>query len=96
MGRPANTEKAMENVQAEEVKTEKKKYKTLDEYRKNARIAIMLPVAHGDEESYLYEFVTVNGLTTQIRRGEKVKVNWLVYEELTNPMTGKFPRSILA
>lgn len=96
MGRPANTEKAMENVQAEEVKTEKKKYKTLDEYRKNARIAIMLPVAHGDEESDLYEFVTVNGLTTQIRRGEKVKVNWLVYEALTNPMTGKFPRSILA
>lgn len=96
MGRPANTEKAMENVQAEEVKTEKKKHKTLDEYRKNAQIAIMLPVAHGDEESDLYEFVTVNGFTTQIRRGEKIKVNWLVYEELTNPMTGQFPRSILA
>lgn len=94
MGRPANTEKAMENVQAE-VKKEKK-YKTLNEYRKNAQIAIMLPVSHGAEESDLYEFVTVNGTTTQIRRGEKVKVNWLVYEALTNPMTGKFPRSILA
>lgn len=94
MGRPANTEKAMENVQSE-VKKEKK-YKTLNEYRKNAQIAIMLPVSHGAEESDLYEFVTVNGTTTQIRRGEKVKVNWLVYEALTNPMTGKFPRSILA
>lgn len=96
MARTANIEKAIENVQAEEVRTEKKKYRTLDEYRKNAQIAIMLPVAHGAEESDLYEFVTVNGTTTQIRRGEKVKVNWLVYEALTNPMTGKFPRSILA
>lgn len=95
MGRPANTEKAMENVQTEE-KAKTKKYKTLDEYRKNAQIAIMLPVSHGDEESDLYEFVTVNGTTTQIRRGEKVKVNWLVYEALTNPMTGRFSRNILA
>lgn len=91
MPRTANTN-TVETVS--ETIVEKKPLKTLDECRKNAKINIMLPVSHGDED--LYEFVTVNGATTQIKRGEKVAVNWLVYEELTNPKTGKYPRNILA
>lgn len=54
------------------------------------RVAIRLP-KHEDEESGIqvdqYEHVTINGVTTLIRRGERVEVTVPVYIQLRN----KFP-----
>lgn len=67
---------------------------TIDEIRKNSKINIILPMQdRSDDEIDDYEFVTVNGKTTQIKRGEAVAVNITVYEALIN--SGKFDKSIL-
>ena len=54
------------------------------------RVAIRLP-KHEDEESGIqvdqHEHVTINGVTTLIRRGERVEVTVPVYIQLRN----KFP-----
>lgn len=58
---------------------------TLDEVRAKNRINIALPYVNGgDDPDHLeqYEFVTVNGRTTQIKKGEVVGVSWEIYEAL--------------
>ena len=89
------TTSVKEEIATETTVNTQPKY-TLDEVRKRAKIDILLPAHFGDEDGELYEFVTVNGSTTQIKRGVVVPVNWLVFEALTNPVTGKYPRSIMA
>lgn len=94
MPKTANIAPVKEAANTEITETAARKY-TIDEVRKRAKIDILLP-SYGAEEGDLYEFVTVNGVTTQIKRGVVVPVNWLIFEALTNPMTGKYPRSIMA
>lgn len=59
---------------------------SLEEIRKRNNINIILPYAPDgseDPDNYnQYEFVTVNGKTTQIRKGEIVGVSWEIYEAL--------------
>lgn len=91
MAKADNTVKANVTSEIKQVEKEKTyKYNHISDYRKHAKIPIMLPVPHGDSEDELYEFVSVNGTTTQIRCGERVDVNYLVFEALTNPVTGKY------
>ncbi len=58
---------------------------TLEEVRHKNRINIALPYVNGgDDPDNLehYEYVTVNGKTTQIKKGEVVGVSWEIYEAL--------------
>ena len=58
---------------------------TLEEIRQRNNINILLPYVNDDDDpdNYnQYEFVTVNGKTTQIRKGEVVGVSWKIYEAL--------------
>ena len=58
---------------------------TLEEIRQRNSINILLPYVNDDDDpdNYnQYEFVTVNGKTTQIRKGEVVGVSWKIYEAL--------------
>ena len=56
---------------------------TLEEVRQRADISIMLPLpADTENKQEMFEYVTVNGKTTQIMRGEPVGVSWPVYEAL--------------
>ena len=74
--------------------TEEKIY-DLNEIREKTKIDIMLPLpTNSDQAIDNYEFVTVNGKTTQIKCGEPVSVNWIVFEALMH--TGKFdPKQIV-
>lgn len=74
--------KAMTTLEELENPTPAKK--TLEEVRSENCINIVLPYigSSEDEEYEQYEFVTSNGVTTQIRKGEVVAVNWKVYQEL--------------
>ncbi len=58
---------------------------TLDEVRHKNNINIVLPYVGGEDDPdhfEQYEFVTVDGRTTQIRKGEVVGVNWIIYNAL--------------
>lgn len=57
---------------------------SLNEIRKKNGINILLPMPNNDsgDEYDQYEFVTVNGKTTQIHKGEIVGVSWEIYEAL--------------
>lgn len=76
MGYKANTEPVdIENFDKEPL--------TLEKVRKNADIDIMLPLpAEASTEYDKYEYVIVNGKTTQIRCGEPIGVSWEIYEAL--------------
>lgn len=76
--------------------SEKKKIRSIDEIRSKSKIDILLPLPMSSDEGDLYEFVTVNGVTTQLKRGVPLTVNWKIFEVLTNPMTGQYkPNNIL-
>ena len=64
-----------------------KKEHTLEEVRKNANIRIRLPLVGGGEDSMnedVCEYVTINGTTTQIRKGEVVAVPYPIFEAIYN------------
>ena len=67
---------------------------SLDEVRRMAKINIRLPLNQNAEEAYdQMEYVEVNGQITQIKRGEVVPVNWVVFEALIN--SGRYDTSIV-
>lgn len=67
---------------------------SLDEVRKMAKFDIILPLNPSAETAFeQMEYVEVNGVITQIQRGEPVTVNWIVLEALLN--SGRYDTTIL-
>lgn len=82
----ANTKAALELEKIDNNETNE--VYTLDEIRSRKRINIYLPDTSDSSEDpdhlEQYEYVIINGKTTQIKKGEVVAVSWEIYEALKN------------
>lgn len=67
---------------------------SLDEVRKMAKINIMLPLNPNETEAFeQVEHPEINGQIIQIKKGELVTVNWIVFKSLID--SGRYDTSIV-